>query len=155
MVFPVVTCGCESWTKKIAEQRRTDASERDAGEDSWDKPVHPKGNQPWIFIRRTDAGAEFPIFWPPDVKNWLICKDLDVGKDWGQEEKGTTEDETVGGHHRLDGNEFEQAPGVGDGQGGLACWSPRGHKESDKTEQLNNMKSYLRPRIVLRPNLED
>ena len=87
-------------------------------------PVHPKGNQSWIFIGRTDADAETPILWPPDVKNWLIGKDLDAGKDWRQEEKGTTEDEMIGWHHRLDGHEFEWTPGVGDGQGGLACCSP-------------------------------
>ena len=80
------------------------------------KPVHPKGNQSWILIRRTDAEAEAPILWPPDAKNWLIGKDPDAGKDWRQEEKGTTEDEMVGWHHWLNGCEFEQAPGAGDGQ---------------------------------------
>ena len=88
------------------------------------QPVHPKGNQPWIFIERSDAEAEIPILWPPDAKNWLIWKDPDAGKDWGQEEKEATEDEMVGWHHRLDGHEFEQALGVGDGQGSLACCSP-------------------------------
>ena len=83
------------------------------------KPVNPKGNQSWVFIGRTDAKAEAPIFWPPDVKNWLIGKDPDAGKDWGQEEKETTEDEMVGWHHRLTGHGFEQAPGAGDGQGDL------------------------------------
>ena len=73
--------------------------------------VHPKGNQSWIFIGRTDAEAETPILWPPDVKNWLIWKDLNAGKDCGQEEKGITEDEMVGGHHQLNGPEFEQTPG--------------------------------------------
>ena len=101
------------------------------------QPVHPKGNQSWIFIGRTDAEAETPIVWPPDAKNWLIRKDPDAGKDWKQEEKGTTEDEMVGWHHRHDGHEFEQALGVGDGQGGLACCSPWGHKESGTTEWLN------------------
>ena len=85
------------------------------------KPVHPKGNQFWMFIGRTDAEAETPTLWPPDAKNGLIWKDPYVGKDWRQEEKGTTEDEMVGWHHRLNGHEFEQAPGVGDGQGSLAC----------------------------------
>ena len=85
------------------------------------QPVHPKGNQSKIFIGRTDAEAETPILWPPDVKNWLIWKDPDAGKDWRQEEKGTTEDEM----------------GVGDGQGGLACCSPWGHKELDRAEWLN------------------
>ena len=101
------------------------------------QPVHPKGNQSWIFIGRTDSEAETPILWPPDVKNWLIGKDPDTGKDWRQEEKGKTEDEMVGWHHWLNGHEFEQAPRVGDGQGSLACCSPWGHKELDMTEQLN------------------
>ena len=101
------------------------------------KPVNPKGNQSWIFIRRTDAEAETPILWLPDAKNWLIGKDPDAGKDWRQEEKGMMEDEMVGWHHWLDGHEFEQAPGVGDGQGSLACCSPWDHKESDMTERLN------------------
>ena len=83
------------------------------------KPVHPKGNQSCIFLGRTNAEAETPILWPPDVKNWLIGKDPDTGKDWRQEEKGTREDEMVGWHHWLNGHEFEQAPGVGDGQGDL------------------------------------
>ena len=99
--------------------------------------VHPKGNQPWIFVERTDAEAEAPGLWPSDAKNWLIGKDPEDGKDWGQEEKGTTDDEMVGLHHRLNGHELEQTPGVVDGQGGLACCSPRGHKESDATERLN------------------
>ena len=102
------------------------------------KPVHPKEKQPWISSGRTDAEAETPILWPPDAKNWLIWKDPDAGKDWRQEEKGTTEDELVGWHHWHDGHEFEQAPGVGDGQGGLACCSPWSHKELDTTEQLND-----------------
>ena len=99
------------------------------------QPVRPKGNQSWIFVGRTDTEGETPKLWPPDVKNWLIWKDPDAGKDWRQEEKGTTEDEMVGWHHWLNGHEFEQAPGVGDGQGGLACCSPC--KESDMTERLN------------------
>ena len=100
------------------------------------KLVQPKGNHSWIFIGRTDAETESPILWPPDVKNWLIGKDLDAGKDWRREEKGTTVDEMVGWHHQLDGHTFEQAPGVGDGQGSLACCSRRGHKTSDMTKQL-------------------
>ena len=99
--------------------------------------VYPKGNQSWVFIGRTDVEAENPILWPPDVKNWLIWKDPDSGKDWGWEEKGTTEDEMAGWHHRLDGHEFGWTPGVGDGQGGLACCNLWGRKESDTTEQLN------------------
>ena len=101
------------------------------------QPVHPKGNQSWIFVGRTDTEAEAPILCPPDVKNWLIWKDPDAGKDWRQEDKGTTEDEMVGWHHWLSGYEFEHAPGDSDRQGSLACCSPRGHKESDMTEQLN------------------
>ena len=101
------------------------------------QPVHPKGNQSWIFIRRTDAEAETPILWPPDSKNWLIGKDPDAGKDWHLEEKGTTEDEMAGWHHQLDGHEFEQALGVGDGQGSQASWSPWGLKESNMSEWLN------------------
>ena len=100
------------------------------------QPVHPKGNQSWIFFGRTDVEAETPILWPPDVKNWLSGKNPDAGKDWRQEEKGMTEDEMVGWHHRLSGHEFEQAPGVGDGQESLACCSPWGHKRLDMTEWL-------------------
>ena len=96
--------------------------------------VHPKGNQSWIFIGRTDAEAETPILWLLDAKYWLTGKDPDAGKDWRQE-KGMTKDEIVGWHHWLYGHEFEQAPGVGDGQGSLVCCSPWGHKESDRTEQ--------------------
>ena len=101
------------------------------------EPVHPEGNQSRVFIGKTDAEAETPILWPPDVKNLFIGKDPDAGRDWGQEEKGMTEDEMVGWHHQLDGHEFEQAPGVGDGQGSLACCSPRGCKELDTTKRLN------------------
>ena len=108
------------------------------------QPVHPKGNQSWIFIGRTDAEAETLILWPSDAKNWLIRKDPDAGKDWRREEKGTTEDEMIQWHHQLNGHKFEQALGVGDGQGGLACWSPWGHKESDTTEwtELNNTEPH-------------
>ena len=101
------------------------------------QPVHPKGNQSWIFIWRTDVEAETPILWPPDVKSWLIGKDPDAGRDWGQEEKGTTEDEMAEWHHRLSGDEFGWTPGVGDGQGGLVCCDSWGRKESDMTERLN------------------
>ena len=93
------------------------------------KQVHPKGNQSWIFIGRTDAKPEAPILWPPDAKKWLTGKGPDAGKDWRQEEKGRTEDEMAGWHHWLDEHEFEQAPGVGDGQRSLVCCSPRSHKE--------------------------
>ena len=98
------------------------------------KAVNPKGNRSWIFIGRTDVEAEAPVLWPPDEKNWLFRKDPDAGKDWRQEEKETTENEMVRWHHWLDGNDFEQAPGVGDGQGSLAGYSPQGHKELDMTE---------------------
>ena len=107
----------------------------------WDckevQPIHPKGDQSWVFIGRTDAKAETPILWPPNGKSWLSGKDPDAGRDWWQEEKGTTEDEMAGWHHQLDGHEFEWTPGVGDGQGSPACCSSWGHKESDTTERLN------------------
>ena len=99
--------------------------------------VHHKGNRSWMFIWRTGVEAETPILWPPDVKSWLIGKDPDAGKDWGQEEKGTTENEMVGWHHWLNGYGFVWTPAVGDGQGGLAGYSPWGRKELDMTEQLN------------------
>ena len=114
------------------------------GEDSWeslglqgDPTVHSKGDQSWAFIGRTDAETEMPVLWPPHAKSWLIGKDPDAGRDWGQEEKGMTEDEMAGWHHRLDGCEFEWTPGVGDGQGGLVCCNSWGRKESDMTEWLN------------------
>ena len=101
------------------------------------KPVHPKGNQSWIFIGRTDAEIETPVLSLPYANNWLIGKDPNAEKDWSQKEKGMTENEMVEWHHQLDGHEFEQASGVGDGQTSLACCSPWGHKELDKTEWLN------------------
>ena len=141
MVFPVVMYGCESWTIKKAEHQRIDAFElwcwRRLLNSKKIQPVHPRGNQPWIFTGKTDVEAETPILWPPDVKSWLIWKDPDAGKDWRREEKRMTEDEMVGLYHWLNGHEFEQVPGVGDGQGVLACCSPWGRKESDMTEQLN------------------
>ena len=112
------------------------------GEDSWEslaskeiKRVSPNRNQPWIFIGRTDAKGL--ILWPPDARSWLIRKNLEAGKDWRQEDKGTTEDEMVGWHHRLDRHEFEQAAEDGEVQGSLVCCSPWGPKDSDTTEQLN------------------
>ena len=99
------------------------------------KPVNSKGNQPWIFIGRTDTEA--PVLWPPDAKSWLTGKDPDAGKDWRREEKGTTGDETVGWHHRLNGHEFEWTPGVGDGQGGLVCCSPWRLNWHDWVTELN------------------
>ena len=146
MVFPVVMYGCESWIIKKAEHRRIDAFElwcwRRLLRVPWSckeiQPLHPKGDQSWVFIGRTDVEAETPILWPPDAKIWLIWKDPDVGKRWGQKEKGMTEDEMVGWHHRLNGHEFGWTLGVGDGQGGLVCCSLWGHKESDTTERLNS-----------------
>ena len=101
------------------------------------QPAHPKGDKFWVFIGRTDVEAETPILWPPDVKSWFIWKDLDAGKDCGQEEKGTTEDEMPGWHHRLNGHGFGWTPGVGDKKGGLACCGSCCRKESDTTERLN------------------
>ena len=141
MVFPVIMYPCESWNIGKAEHWKMDCFPIVVLEKTLEssleckgiQPVHPKGDQPWIFIARTDAEAETPVLRPPDEKNWLTGKDPDAGKDWRQEEKGTTEDEMVGWHHRLYGHEIEQAPGVGEGQGGLVCCSPWGHKESDTT----------------------
>ena len=131
--------GCESWTIKKAERWRIDAFElwcwRRLLRVPWTQPVHSKGDQSWVFIGRTEA--ETPILWPPHVKSWLTRKDPDAGGDWGQEEKGNTENEMAGWHHRLNAQEFEWTPGVGDGQGGLACCDSWGCKESDMTEQLN------------------
>ena len=119
------------------------------GEDYWEtlerpldckeiQPVHPKGDQSWMFIGRNDVETKTPIFWPPDAKSWLIWKDPDAGKDWRQKEKGTTEDEMDGWHHWLNGHEFEQAPGDGEGQGSLAGCSPWACKvNGDTTERLN------------------
>ena len=144
MIFPAVMYGCESWTIKKAKHWRIDAftlwcwrrpeSPLDCKEI---KPVNPKGNKSWIFTGRTDAKAEAPIFWPPDVKSWLTEKDPDAGKDWGQEEKGATEDEMVGWHHWLNEPGFGRAPGDGEGQGSLVCCSQWDCKESDTTERLN------------------
>ena len=131
MVFPVVMYGCESWDYKeswalknwcfwTVVLEKTLESPLDCKEM---QPVHPKRDQSWVFTGRIDVEAETPILWPPDAKTWLIWKDPDAGKDWGQEEKGTTEDEMAGWHHRVDAHEFGWTPGVGDRQGGLACCS--------------------------------
>ena len=134
MVFPVVMYRCKIWTKKKAKCQRMFLKTLESPLDCTIKPVHPKGDQPWIFIGRTDAEA--PILWPPDAKSWLIGRDRDSGKDWGQQEKSVTEDEMVGWHHWLSGQEFEHSPGVDEGQGSLPYCSPWGHKESDLgTEQ--------------------
>ena len=115
-----------------------------AGEDSWEsldckeiQPVHSKGDQPWVFFGRNDVKAETPVLWPPHAKSWLIGKYSDAGRTWGQEEKGMTEDEMAGWYYQLDGRESEWTPGVGDGQGGLACCDSWGCKESDTTEWLS------------------
>ena len=145
MVFPVVMYGYESWTIKKAECRRIGVFEVWC----WGRLLRVPwtarrsnqsilvGNQSWIFTGRTDAEAETPVLWPPDAKNGLIGKDPYAGKDWWQDEKGPTENEMVGWHYWLNPHEFEQAPGVGDRQGNLACCSPWGHRESDMTEWLN------------------
>ena len=135
--------GCGSWTIKKAECWRIHAFKlwcwrrllRDSKEI---KSVNPKGNQPWVFIGRTDAKAETPTLWPPDAKSWFIGKDPNAGKDWRQKEKGATEDEMVGWHHWLNGHEFEQSLGNSEGQGSLACCSSWECKELDMTEWLNN-----------------
>ena len=135
MVFPVVMYGCENWTEESWVPKnwcfwavileKTLESPLDCKEI---QPVHPEGDQSWVFFGRTDAKAETPILQLPDAKSWLIGKDPDAGKDWGQEEKGTTEDEMVGWHHRLDGHGFGLTLGVGDGQGGLVCCGSWGCK---------------------------
>ena len=114
------------------------------------QPVYPKGDQSWVFIGRTDAKAETLILWPPHAKSWLIGKDSDARRDWGQEKKGTTEDEMAGWHHWLDGHESEWTPGVGDGQGGLACCNLWGHKKSAMTEWLNwtELRSYVNVLVI-------
>ena len=157
--FQVVIFGCEHWTIKKAEHWRIDSFELWCWRRLWEslglkeiQPFHLKGNQSWIFIGRTDAEAVIPILWPPDVKNWFTGKGPDAGKDWGWEEKGTAKDELVGWHHWLNGHEFEQALGVGDGQGNLVCCSPWGcrvrHKWATelnilKIEKLNASNSWV------------
>ena len=153
---------CGSWTIKRAECWRIDAFELEKTLEVLEKtlespldskeiqPVHPKGNQPWIFIGRTDAEAEAPILWPPNMKSWLPGKAPDAGKDWRQEEKGVTEDEMVGWHHWLDGHEFEQTSG--DRQGSLVCCSPWGCKESDTTWQLNKNTAVSSFSLLLKCN---
>ena len=138
--FPVVMYECESWTIKKPESWRIDVFKLWCREKTLESPfdckeiklVNPKGNQPWIFIERTDTEAEAPILWPLDAKSQLIGKDPDVGQDWGQE-KGAIEDEMVGWHHWLNGHEFEQTQRYREGQGSLACCNSWGGKESDTT----------------------
>ena len=148
MVFPVVMYGCESWTIKTWAPKNwcfwTVVLEKTL-ESPLDckviQPVHLKGDQSWVFIGRTDAEAETPILWPPDAKNWRIGKDPNAGQDWRQEEKGMTEDEIVGWHHQLDGHEFEQAPGVGDGQRSMAWCSPWGLKNQTRLSDWTELKA--------------
>ena len=142
--FSSVMYGCESWTVKKAEHRRIDAFElwswRRFLRVPWTarrgQPVHPKGDQSWVFIGRTDVDTETPVLWPPDAKSWLIGKEPDAGKDWGQEEKGMTEDEMVGWHHRLNGDGFGWSPG-GDRQGCLVCCGSWCRNKSGMSERLN------------------
>ena len=146
MVFPVVMYGCESWSVKKAERWRISAFELWCWRRLFRVPWTARrsnqsilvggGDQSWVFIGRTDAEIETPVLWPPHAKSWLIGKDSDTGRDWGQEEKGTTEDEMAGWHHWLDGRESEWTPGVGDGQGGLVCCDSWVCKELDTTERL-------------------
>ena len=143
--------GCESWTIKKAECRRIDAFELwcwrrllSPLDSNKIQPVHPKGNQSWTFIGRTDAEVEAPILWPPDMKTQFMGKDPDAGKDWGQEEKGTSENKMIGWHHWLNGHDFKQTLGDGEGQE-HAC--PRGLKESDATEWLNSNKMSFHIRL--------
>ena len=150
--FPVVMYGCESSIKK-AEHWRIDTFELWC----WRrllrvfckeiKPVNPKGNQSWVFIGRTDAEAEAPIFWLPEAKNWLIRKNHDAVEDGIQEEKGTTESEIVGWHHQLNGHESEQAPGDGEGKGSLVCCNPWGCRvwHHWSTEQLPSPPNSVPP----------
>ena len=112
------------------------------------QPVLSEWDQPWDFFGRTDAKAETPVLWPPHVKSWLIGKDPDAGREWGQEEKGTTEGEMAGWHHRLDRHEFGWTPGVGDGQGGLACGDSWGRKESDSLSDWTELNWWNRNRIT-------
>ena len=156
MVFPIVRYSCESWTMEKAECRKIYAFELCCWRTLESplncreiKPVNPKGNQPWIFTGRTDANSEALILWPPGVKSQLTGKYPDAGKDWRQKEKGMTDDEMIGWHHQLNGHEFEQAPGVGNGQGSLACCSPWVHKELDTTERLNLMYTFMKNTTVI------
>ena len=117
------------------------------------QPVHSKGDRSWVFFGRNDTKAETPVLWPPHAKSWLIGKDSDAGRGWGQEEKGMTEDEMAGWHHRLDRRESEWTLGVGDGQGGLVCFSSWGCKESDTTERLNLTDQWLLLKLRMRLTL--
>ena len=148
MVFPVVMYGCESWTLNRSWTLKNWCFWTVVFEKILESPldckeiklINPKGNQSWIFIGRTAAKAETQVLCPLDAKNWLIGKAPDAGKDWRQ--KGMTEDEMAGWHHQLNGHEFQQALGIGDGQGSLVWYCPWGHKESDMTERLNSLTEH-------------
>ena len=156
MVFPVALYGCENWTVKKAEHQRIDAFKlwcwRRLLRVPW---TARRSNQSWVFFGRTDAKAEIPILWPPHAKSWLTGKGSDVVRDWGQEEKEMTENEMAGWRHWLNRQEFEWTPGVGDGQGGLACCNSWGHKVSDSTEQLNWTKLRIKKKLALYHECED
>ena len=143
MIFPVVMYKCESRIMKKAEHQIwcfwtvVLANTRESLELQGNQPVHSEGDQPWHLSGRNDAKAETPVLWPPHAKCWLIGKDSDAGRNWGQEEKGTTEDGMAEWHHWLDWCESEWTLGVGDGQGGLACCNFWGHKEMNTNERLN------------------
>ena len=152
MVFPVVMHGCESWAIQKAECQKIGAFElwgwRRLSRVHWmarrsNQLTLEEINPEHSFIRRTDAEVAAPILWPPDEESWITGKDPDAGKDWGQEEKGVTEDEMVGWHHRLSGHKFEQTLGDSEGQGSLACCSPWGRRESGMTEWLKS--KFLQP----------
>ena len=157
-VFPVVMYECESWTIKKAEHQRIDAFElwcwRRHLRVPWtarrSNQSSSKGNQSWIFIGRTDAEAEAPILWPPDVKSWLTGKQPDAGKDWRREEKGTTEDEMFGWHHRLNGHEFEEGLGDGEGQGSPSCCSPQGRKDRTWLSERQQQQQLLTLHLTLK-----
>ena len=152
-------CGCKGWTIKKAEHQKIDAFFFFLNWCFWIvvlektlespldckgiQPVHSKGDQSWVFIGRNNAKAETPVLWPPHAKTWLIWKDSDAGRDWGQEETGTTEDEMAGWHHWLNGHEFEWTPGIGDGQGGLVCCDLWGRKESDTTSDWTELMTVI------------
>ena len=161
MAFPVIMYGCERWTIKKYEHQRIDAFELWC----WRRLL----GVPWMARRSNKSilkeispecsleglvEAETPILWPPDAKSWLIGKDPDAGKNWGQEEKGMTEDEMVGWHHRIDGHGFGWTPGVGDGQGGLACCDSWGRKELDTTEWLNWTEHHKGKSMLINDNYE-
>ena len=154
MVFPVVMYRCESlknWCFWTVVLEKTLESPSDCKKF---QPVHPKGDGSWVFIGRTDAEAKTPVHWPPHAKSWLIGKDPDAGKDWGQEKKGTTKDEVAGWHHWLSAHKFGLTPGIVDVQRGLVCWDSWGHQESHTTERLNWAELIFLPdKLLIRDNV--